>query len=199
MTESEDSRRPEFWNVRYAARETPWTLASLPSRLELFLRSAKPGTVLVPGCGNGHALRAFHQAGWTVTALDFSPVAVAQAKAQLPELATSILLDDFFKHDFGGRQFDLCYERTFLCALAPELRPAYVRRMVELLRPQGMLAGFFLFGEEPDPPPYPLTDREARDLFERDFHLVRSEWVEGSLPLYEGKERWLEWVPRGKF
>jgi SAM-dependent methyltransferase len=38
-----------------------------------------PAKALIPGCGTGYEVRAFHQAGWKVTAIDFSPVAVEQA------------------------------------------------------------------------------------------------------------------------
>ena len=192
--ESNDSSRPEFWDVRYAAGETPWDFHGAPAALKALLDASQPGNALIPGCGAGYEVRAFHEAGWKVAAIDFSAVAVERARSQLGALASYVLEGDFFTHDFGSRQFDIIYERTFLCALPPDLWPAYVKRMAELLRPGGKLAGIFLYGEEHDPPPYPLSPEKARELFQEKFSLVKTLAVPDSLPLFAGNERWHEWA-----
>jgi len=194
-TESNDSSRPEFWDVRYASGETPWDFHGVPGALKAFLKQSHPGSILIPGCGAAYEVRAFHEAGWTVTAIDFSPVAVANARVRLGTLAGSVVEGDFFNHDFDGRRFDMIYERTFLCALLSRLWPAYVKRMTELLQPNGKLVGIFLYGEENDPPPYPLSPEKARELFKEKFSLVKSSPVSDSLPIFAGKERWQEWLP----
>ena len=193
-TESNDSSRPEFWDVRYAARETPWDFHGVPAALKEFLETSQPGSVLIPGCGSGYEVRAFDEAGWKVTAIDFSSVAVERARSELGALASSVVPGDFFTHDFGTQQFDVIYERTFLCALLPSLWPAYVKRMTQLLRPGGKLVGIFLYDEENDPPPYPLSPEKARELFKEKFSLVKSAPVSDSLPLFAGNERWHEWA-----
>ena len=193
-TESNDSSRPEFWDVRYAAGETPWDFHGVPAALKAFLKTSQVGSVLIPGCGAGYEVRAFHEAGWKVTAIDFSPVAMAQAKTQLGVLASRVVQGDFFMHDFGSRRFDVIYERTFLCALPPDLWPAYINRMTQLLRAGGKLAGIFLYGEQAEPPPYPLNPEKARELFKEKFSLVKTLLVSDSLPMFAGNERWHEWV-----
>ena len=100
---------------------------------------------------------------------------------------------DFFTHDFSGQKFDLIYERTFLCSLPRARWPVYGKRMAELLEKGTVLAGIFLYGEEPEPPPYPLTKAQASELFGEEFELIRSEPVSDSLPLFKGMERWQEW------
>lgn len=195
MNEETDSSRPDFWDTRYATGNTPWDLHGVPSSLRAFLKSRAPATVLIPGCGTSHDAQAFLEAGWKTTAIDFSPVAVEQTRAQLGKWAGSVILGDFFKHDFGPAKFDVIYERTFLSALPPKLRPAYVNRMAQLLRPGGLLAGLFLYGEESDPPPYMLSDEQANDLFTKKFSLVRTLAVNDSMPFFAGKERWHEWRP----
>lgn len=192
----EDSRKPEFWDVRYAAGRTPWELPGVPAALTRFLQDAAPGLALVPGCGAGHEVRAFHDAGWRVTAVDFSPVAVRRAHSLLGELSRHVILGDFFTHDFGAEKFDVVYERTFLCALPPDRWAAYAARMEQLLPPEGRLVGVFLYGEELEPPPYPLQASIAEDLFAARFRLDTSVAVDDSLPLFAGKERWQEWVRR---
>ena len=197
MSGAEDSTSPEFWNTRYAAGKTPWDMGGLPDALRLFLDRAKPsGHVLIPGCGSGYEIKAFHDAGFEVTAIDFSPVAVERASRLLGPLARCVIAGNFFEHDFGAKRFDLIYERTFLCSLPPARWPAYARRMAELLEPGKLLAGMFLYGEEAEPPPYPLTEAQATELLGAEFDLIRNEPVSDSLPLFAGRERWQEWRRR---
>jgi len=196
MENSSDSNQSDFWTVRYAAGKTPWDLGGVPLALKLFLdRSSVPGRVLIPGCGSGYEVQAFHAAGYEVSAIDFSPAAVEQAKRVLGFLAERVVLGDFFTHDFGQRRFELIYERTFLCSMAPSRWPEYVNRMADLLLPGGRLIGVFLYGQRPSSgPPFPLTEPEAEQLFKKRFELLRSEAMSDSLPLFRDMERWQEWL-----
>ena len=191
---SQDSSRPEFWDARYARGETPWDFHGVPAALNAFLKTSQAGSVLIPGCGSAYEVRAFDEAGWKVTAIDFSPVAVERARSELGPLANRVMQADFFKHDFGSQRFDVIYERTFLCALPPDLWPAYVKRMIQLLGPNGKLAGIFLYGDQAEPPPYPLTPAKASELLGKNFSLIKTLSVTDSLPLFAGNERWQEWV-----
>jgi SAM-dependent methyltransferase len=197
MPPAEDSTQPDFWNTRYAAGKTPWDLGGVPAALRSFLARAKPpARVLIPGCGSGYEVLAFHEAGFEVTAIDFSPAALERAGRVLGPLRRCVVPGDFFTHDFSAQKFDLIYERTFLCSLPPERWPAYAGRMADLLPKGKLLAGVFLYGEEPEPPPYPLREAQALKLLSNDFELIRSEPVSDSLPLFAGKERWQEWRRR---
>jgi SAM-dependent methyltransferase len=196
MPDGGANARPEFWDARYASGQTPWDFGGAPAALGRFLaRTPSPGRVLIPGCGSGYEVRAFHEAGAEVVALDFSAGAVSRARSLLGPLARCVLHGDFFLHDFGEARFDLVYERTFLCALEPARRPSYARRMAEVLRPGGRLVGTFLYGREPEPPPYPMTREESGALLGGGFRLGREEAVGDSLPVFDGmEERWQEWV-----
>ena len=194
MSESSDSARPPFWNQRYASGETPWTLQAIPAALQSFVTSAqRRGNVLVPGCGTDHAVLQFFQtAGFEVTAIDFSSVAIAQIKKTLGDFDGKVIRGDFFKFDFRCR-FDLIYERTFLCALHPRRWPQYSKRVAQLLRPRGKLVGVFFYGTEPDPPPYPLSETQAAEIFGQHFRLTRDVKVSDSVRMFAGMERWQEW------
>jgi SAM-dependent methyltransferase len=196
MEDSSDSNRPEFWTVRYAAGKTPWDFGGVPSTLKSFLqRSSNPGKILIPGCGSGYELQAFHAAGYDVSAIDFSPAAVDQARRVLGPLAERVILGDFFTHDFGQRRFDLIYERTFLCSMTPSRWPDYVNRMADLLLPGGKLIGVFLYGQlSSSGPPFPLTEPEAEQLFNKRFKLTQGEAMTDSLPLFRDMEKWQEWL-----
>jgi SAM-dependent methyltransferase len=196
MEKSADSTHPDFWTTRYASGKTPWDFGGVPAALKSFFAgSSTPGRVLIPGCGSGYEVEAFHTAGYDVTAIDFSPVAVDQAKRVLGILAERVIFGDFFTHDFGGRCFDLIYERTFLCSMPPSRWPDYATRVADLLSAEGRLVGIFFYApQSASGPPYPLTEKQAEQLFESRFRLVHSELVTDSLPLFRGMERWQEWL-----
>ncbi len=194
---SEDPTAPGFWNERYAAARTPWDFGGVPAPLARYL-AAHPGrgaSVLIPGCGSGHEVTAFTQAGYRVTAIDFSPPAVAKARASVGSaLAARIVEGDFFTHAFADAPFDFIYERTFLCALPPAWREKIVARTAALLKPRGTLAGIYFFGESEDGPPFGLAHTESARLFDYSFRLVRDEPVvpAESLEFFAGRERWQE-------
>jgi hypothetical protein len=189
-----DSAQPDFWSQRYASGSTPWQLDRVPARVETFIRTLPPQrSILMPGCGQDYrTIDAFGRSGHRVTAIDFSPIAVAVTTKALAG-STAIVLGDFFACDFNGARFDLIYERTFLCSLPPQLWKDYAARVAQLLRPDGALAGFFFYGDESEPPPYPLTEHTANEIFGDRFELEISEPVTDSLSIFAGKEKWQEW------
>ncbi|SRR6266568_4623548 len=190
-----DSSQTGFWTQRWHAGKIPWDLGSVPPDLVSFLaRATTPTRVLIPGCGSGYEVRAFHGSGHDVTAIDFSATAVAHAKELLGPLADKVIHGNFFKHDFGENRYGLIYERGFLCSLPPARWPDYASRIADLLLPGGRLVGLFLYGQEPEPPPYPLTEEIAAGLLGRSFRLMCNESVMAkSVPVYQGMEHWQEW------
>jgi SAM-dependent methyltransferase len=103
--------QPDFWNLRYQKDDTPWDFGGIPDDLRSFLKKKGKGAkVLIPGCGSGHEITAFADAGYDVTAIDFAPFAVERARRMVgPTLAERVLQADFFQHDFPGESFDLIY------------------------------------------------------------------------------------------
>src|SRR5204862_6494033 len=127
----------------------------------------------------------FQSAGFEVTAIDFSSVAVTQINEALGNFDGKIIHGNFFKFDFPSR-FDLIYERTFLCALHPRRWPQYAKRVAQLLRPRGTLVGIFFYGEEPEPPPYPLSEARAAEIFGKRFELIRNAEISDSIEIHDG-------------
>jgi len=197
MPREPESTDPEFWDARYAAGKMRWDFGGVPPALSSYLqRATGTGRVLIPGCGSGYEIQAFANAGFKVTAIDFSSEALKRASEAIGLLANRIILDDFFRHNFGPASFDLIYERTFLCSLPRSHWPDYAKRMAGLLKKGGKLAGLFFYGRESDPPPFPLTEAAANELFAKDFRLERTENVGESLDIFRGTERWQEWVKK---
>jgi thiopurine S-methyltransferase len=187
--------RPEFWDERYARGTTPWDYGGVPPQLKAYLDThPSGGRALIPGCGAGHEIAAFYEAGYDVTAIDFAAGAVERARANLgPVLGERVFLGDFFTYDFAAAPFDIVYERTFLCALPPELRPKYAARMARLLAPGGVLVGLFYLGEEQGGPPYQLHAADEARLFGPHFVLVQDQPVAEAFPLFGDNERWREY------
>ncbi|HLQ02920.1 MAG TPA: methyltransferase domain-containing protein [Burkholderiales bacterium] len=189
----EDAAQPEFWEKRFRECFTPWDAGRVPAALEQFLGTAPRGRrVLIPGCGSGYEVRAFHEAGFDVLAIDFAPAAVERAQGVLGALSRLVRLADFFDFESGG-PFDLIYERAFLCALPRRLWPSYAPRVAELLRPEGRLAGFFFFDDAERGPPFGLKAGEIETLLGERFDRVSDAAVGDSIPIFAGKERWQVW------
>jgi SAM-dependent methyltransferase len=169
----------------------PWDAGGAPRSLERFLRRGRaPGRVLIPGCGSGYEVKAFRKFGWDVLAVDFSREAVRRARKIVgPRLRSRIIYGDFFRTPQSAGEFDLIYERRFLCSMPPKLWRRYAKRCFELLKPGGKLAGFFFYGREDEPPPYPLTKARARRLFLGKLKLTADRKAAGG-------ERWQQWIKR---
>ncbi|HWA25680.1 MAG TPA: methyltransferase domain-containing protein [Lacunisphaera sp.] len=188
--------QPEYWNARYLNDDTPWDFDGVPADLKEFLQKRGKGAkVLIPGCGSGHEIKAFAEAGYEVTAIDFAPFAVDRARRMVGSaLAENILLGDFFQYDFPGSSFDLIYERAFACAFTPDRRQAYRDRLAQLLKYRGLLIGYYYYKRPllTEGPPFGFAWGTADDLFARYFILTKDEPVNDSLPLFAGRERWQE-------
>ncbi len=184
---------PKFWDIRYAARHTPWDFGGVPKALEEYLVSQSVGSVLIPGCGFAYEVQAFAQAGWQVDALDFSAEAVRCSREILGEDEGHLVRCGNFFEANQRAPFDLIYERTFLCALPPELWPDYAGQVSSCLRSGGKLAGFFFFGPEPDGPPFPLGPEGVGQWLGEGFRCLEDSAVTDSLTYFQGKERWQVW------
>jgi hypothetical protein len=190
-----NSSNPEFWNTRYRSEKTPWDFHGIPKALQEFLQSTTiNGRVLIPGCGSAYEIKAFADAGWDPVGIDFSQAGVERAKNHLGVLGEKVIYGNFFEHDFGREKFDLIYERTFLCSMSPDRWPEYGSRIAELLKEGGILAGFFLYGEESSPPPFPMVPEQLGALLGNQFQLVEKTPSPDALKVFSGKEeRWEIW------
>lgn len=115
---------------------------------------------LIPGCGRGYDVLLFASHGYDAYGLNVSQTAVNACQeldegrgddavrypVKDPAIGRGLrqfIVADFFKDDLSsltsGAGFDVIYDHTFLCAIAPELRPQGAKRMSELLAPDGSL------------------------------------------------------------
>lgn len=194
---SRDSSQPGFWDVRFENKVMPWDKGGVPLALQEFVAHAqRPLVTLIPGCGQGHEVRLLVQAGWDVTAIDFSAAAVAAARAAIGAAGEYVLQADFFEFQ-PGRPVELIYERAFLCALPPAMRARIAMRWVALLPAGSLLAGFFYIDDSAERslkgPPFSITHTELQALMTPYFELLEQRAVSDSLAVFGGNERWQVW------
>jgi SAM-dependent methyltransferase len=199
-----DPAGPEFWDLRYRARFSPWDAGRVPDQFAAFVRTSPHARrAFVPGCGAGREVRLLAESGWDVLGLDFSAEAVEAARAALEKHRDRVRQGDVFA-PVPESPFDVVYERAFLCALPRRSWPLWGARMAELVRPAGSLAGYFYFdagvvegraGKERPGPPFPLHSQEELDaLLAPAFERVEDAPVADSIAVFAGKERWQVWV-----
>lgn len=189
---AQDSSRPDFWDTRYREGTTPWDAGGVPARLLAFLKGSGSGMrVLVPGCGSGYEVRAFAEHGHDVLGIDISDAGLERAR----RLTNRVRKADFF--ELAG-QFDLVYERTFLCALPRRLWPDWGCKVAEVVRPAGRLAGFFYLNDNERGPPFGIDATRLAELLEKNFELMEEESIpaEQSVPVLAGHEVWQVWKRR---
>ncbi|BDY04579.1 methyltransferase domain-containing protein [Ferrimonas sp. YFM] len=197
MAQEDNPASPKFWDVRFRNRRTPWDAASTPLALEQFLQSTQQrGRVLIPGCGAAYEVRSFIDSGFSVTAIDYSEAAVERAQSVLGELSSAVVYGDFFLHEYPDPVFDIIYERAFLASLPRSLWRQYAERVADLLRPGGLLLGFFIHGDQPGGPPFCLRNEELNSLLGQWFEQVENTKMHSSVPVFQGKELWEVWRRR---
>ena len=149
----------------------------------------KNAKILVPGAGYGYEVCYLHEQGFkNVYALDFAQQPLQHIREALPDFPGDHLLrSDFFALDAGG--FELILEQTFFCALSPSRRPAYVRKMHDLLAPGGKLAGLlFDFPLTEKGPPFGGSREEYEVLFSPLFRVKVLERAYNSIAPRQGSE-----------
>jgi len=193
---AQDSSKADFWESRYRDNVIPWDAGKVPASLREYARNLSPGArVLIPGCGSAYEAAYLADKGFDVMAIDFSQAAIEVARRNLDGFADIVRLADFFDFDFG-HPFDVIYERAFLCALPRRMWSGYADRCAELLKPNGVIAGFFFFADTPKGPPFGASQAELDGLMQPRFDRVEDRPVADSIEVFADKERWQVWRRR---
>lgn len=193
--------RAEWWEGHYQAGRAPWDLGGPAPSLEAWLERPDhaKGRAIVLGAGRGHDAIALAEAGYAVTAVDFSATAIAEAQRLAASRGAAI---DFVERDMfdllpehAGR-YDLVFEHTCFCAIAPEKRPDYVEVAHALLKPGGTFLAIFFTHRNEGGPPFGATYEEIEGLFSPRFDLLTLVPAPASVPKRQGEEHLGEFMKR---
>lgn len=161
-----------YWTTRYLQKETGWDVGEITKPLKEYIDQLnnKELKILIPGAGNAYEAEYLFKNGFkNVFVVDISDEPLKNIQQRVPDFPKQhLLLGDFFELD---KTFDLIIEQTFFCALTPNLRPAYAKKMSELLSTKGKLAGL-LFNDvlNTDKPPFGGNAEEYKKYFEPYFN-----------------------------
>jgi hypothetical protein len=192
------------WEDAWREGRTGWDAGRSAPILERLVQEGTlpEGRALVPGCGAGYDVLTLASARRTVVGLDVAPTAAARFR-QLREAhgvaaaQATVEVGDFFAHA-PEAPYDLIWDYTFLCAIDPGQREAWVERMDALLAPSGELVTLIFPATEQPPfgagPPHPLPPEQVRALLAPRFRPAALHPIDESHPGRAG----LEWLGRWK-
>ena len=100
-----------------------------------------PGRCIDLGCGFGRNSIHLSRLGWSVDALDVSPVAVRTTRQRAAECGVTLAVTtaSLFAATLPARSFDLVYDGGCFHHIAPHRRPDYLRVVSRCLAPGGFL------------------------------------------------------------
>ncbi|RAR75703.1 class I SAM-dependent methyltransferase [Flavobacterium aciduliphilum] len=180
----------DYWENRYQNQETGWDVGRITTPLKEYFDQLenKSLKILIPGAGNSYEFDyLLHQGFHNVFVLDFAETPLQNIQERWPQLPKEHFIhDDFFEHN---ERYDLIIEQTFFCALDPNLRKDYVKKMLDLLNLNGKIAGlFFQFPLTLEGPPFGGSKEIYEELFQNDFTCKTLAPARNSIKPRDGKE-----------
>lgn len=184
----------QYWTNRYREQQTGWDIGHVSPPLQNYFDQLnnKDLHILIPGAGNSYEAEYLHKKGFShVYVCDIAEEPLTNLKKRCPEFPHDhLLLIDFFSLE---RQFDLIIEQTFFCALHPELRSNYFKKMSELLNVNGQLVGL-LFNDvlNTTHPPFGGNPSEYEQLCAPFLQIKRMEICTNSIAPRAGRELFIQ-------
>jgi SAM-dependent methyltransferase len=127
-----------FYDLWYRFGTPPW-VGQARSELVDLVESGDllPGRAIDLGCGEGDNAIFLAQHGFQVTAVDFSPAAIAKAKAKARDAGAGVdfLIDDLTQLANVSGEFDLLVDYGTFDDLSTKDRAAYVDQVRSLAKP----------------------------------------------------------------
>jgi SAM-dependent methyltransferase len=185
--------RPDYWNRIYEDEGRPgWDMDGATPLVTHLLGLAQAlglppgGDLVVPGCGYGHDAAELEARGFTVTGLDFAPLAIQGAMHRHGDRVVWSQ-GDWFTTQLGP--WNAIFDHTCFVAMDPARRPAYVDTCASHLRPGGFWMAVLFHNVNGRPgPPHALPMAEMRTLAEARFDVLHLSETMDSHPRRLGRE-----------
>lgn len=183
----------EGWDERYQNDTAAWDIGNVSTPLKEYFDQLtnKKLSILIPGGGNGHEASYLHKQGFTnVYLLDIAPTPLTEFASRHSNFPKDHLIEaNFFDHN---EQYDLIVEQTFFCAIQPNHRKAYAKKVHELLKPKGKLMGLlWSVPMNEDKPPFGGEKAEYKSYFDPLFDYIYFEEANNSIKPRAGRELFL--------
>lgn len=133
--------------------------------------------------------------GAEVIGADISPTAIETCKKEIDSSVGNVKFveADFFKTEL--ETFDLIFDHTFFCAITPQMRKDWGKRMAALICKDGhLLTIIYPLPRDPENvdtitgPPFEVTFSAYENVLAESFDCVRK-WSNESLPMSNKKRK----------
>ncbi len=163
----------EFWESLWEKNQTSWDLGIVSPPIKAYIDQLTNLSlrILIPGCGNAYEAEYLWKKGFkNVFIVEISDRAIQEFKERCPFFPEgNIIAGDFFTLN---ESYDLVIEQTFFCALEPDQRNNYAKKMAELLNNGGKLVGVMFNRTFDGGPPYGGNTEEYRTIFSQNFKSI---------------------------
>ncbi|MGD9128850.1 MAG: class I SAM-dependent methyltransferase [Planctomycetia bacterium] len=168
---------PDWWRFewRYWRGRTPWDTRVTPPEVVAFATDAEPGRALDLGCGTGTNAVYLAQRGWTVTAIDFSPIAIrtARRRAAAARPAIDFRIGSVADLSSVSGPYDLALDIGCLFSLARDDRGRYADGLKRLLPPGARYMLYAWLPQTRNGKRWGITEEAVEALLGADFHRDR--------------------------
>ncbi len=182
----------KYWSHVYQTETPRWELnQASPALLDMIPRLKLPRSrILVLGCGSGNDAAEFAKYGHIVTAVDISPEAISRAREKYGSITglTFLESDIFALGDEHTAAYDLIFEHTCFCAIAPHRRNDLIAVWRRCLADGGQLLGVFFTMERRFAPPFGGSEWEYRERLKKHFQFLFWGRWQKSIDRRQGKE-----------
>jgi cyclopropane fatty-acyl-phospholipid synthase-like methyltransferase len=145
-----------------------------------FISGKAPGNGIDIGCGTGTNLLYLARQKWTVTGIDFAPLAIHKAKKKLKDFPNTLLVADITKLaalDLPG-PYDLALDMGCFHSLSETDRPGYIQGLEKWIKPEGVLM-IYSFQPSRYPDVKGITKAKMLEYFKDCFKLINYEQGHG--------------------